>query len=190
MEHLLIRDATQADMPALNLLRDAATVHEAKLKEAATGTVRFLLAALRGEIVGFASLFLSNPTVGPAKSHIPKLSDCLIAPAVRSQGIGRTLVRAREDIARKAGHGRLFTSVDPIGNPWWFDFFRRRGYIALQSEPYQKREPRHSSDGVREVSVWRQDLVVDLNCNDASNPANQPVEPTSRSAPHCDSRLT
>lgn len=162
MEHLLIRDATVADLAALCVLRESRAAHEAKLREAAAGTVRFLAAVFRGEIVGFASLFLANPAVGPAKSYIPKLSDCLVAPAYRSQGIGRALVSARESIARAEGDRRLYVSVDPIENPRWFNFFRGRGYTALQPEPYKKRELRHSSDGTREVMTWRQDLAVDL----------------------------
>ena len=113
-------------------------------------------------IVGFASLFLAHPAVGPAKSHVPKLSDCFVAPPYRSQGIARLLVEARESIARTKGHERLYVSVDPIENPRWFDFFRGRGYSTLQSEPYRKRELRHSSDGIHEVHAWRQDLVVHL----------------------------
>ncbi|MBN1425226.1 GNAT family N-acetyltransferase [Candidatus Fermentibacteria bacterium] len=163
MENMLIRDATVADIRALCVLRNSVAAHEAKLLEAERGTVRFLVAAAGDEIVGFATLFLAHPKTGPAKSHIPKLSDCFVATNYRSRGIGRALVSARESIARLERHTRLFVSVDPVENPRWFDFFRRRGYTALHAEPYRKRERRHSKDGeIEEVLVWRQDLVVDL----------------------------
>jgi len=100
---------------------------------------------------------------GALKSHIPKLSDCFVASSDRSLGIGRALVSARERIVRDAGCAHLYVSVDPVQNPRWFDFFGRRGHRALQPGPYQKREPRYSTDGTREeVLAWRQELVVDL----------------------------
>jgi GNAT superfamily N-acetyltransferase len=163
MEAIVIRDATEADLGALCRVRDSIAGHEAKLREAVCGTTRFLVASSRGEIVGFASLFLANPTTGPAKSHIPKLSDCFVAAGDRSRGVGRALVEAREGIARSRGLRQLYVGVDPIENPRWFDFFRRRGYAALQAEPYRKRELWLANDGrTEERLAWRQDLLIDL----------------------------
>ena len=86
-----------------------------------------------------------------------------MAAAWRSHGIGRALVIARERIASQKGCERLYVSVDPVDNFRWFDFFKRRGYTALQGEPYRKREPRHSENGrIEEVLIWRQDLVLDI----------------------------
>ncbi len=124
MEDVVIRDAT-ADMEGLCAVRNSAPAHEAKLREVTSGTVRFLVAAARGEVVGFATLFLANPIMGSRKSHIPKLSDCFVATSCRSRGIGRALVSARENIARLEGHRRLYVSVDPVENSRWFDFFQR-----------------------------------------------------------------
>ena len=163
MQDLTIRDAVVTDMPALCAVRDARAQHEAKLAEAAAGTARFLVAVTGGDIVAFASVVQRHPVNGPPKSHVPKLSDCYVAPRYRSLGIGRALVSARERIARGAGFEHLYVSVDPVENPRWLDFFQRRGYRTLQPEPYRKSEPRYSSDGKREeVLVWRQDLVADL----------------------------
>jgi len=99
--------------------------------------VKFLVATIRGEIVGFATLFLTNPTTGSPKAHIPKLSDCFVAASCRSRGIGRALVGAREDLARLEGHRRLFVSVGPVENPRWLAFFQGRGYKALHDAPYR-----------------------------------------------------
>lgn len=171
MRDITIRDATVADLGPLCLVRDWVTGHEAKLREASCGTLRFLVAVTPGEVVGFASLFLANPTTGPAKSHIPKLSDCFVAMGHRSSGIGRALVAAREGIARAEGYQRLYVSVDPVENTRWFDFFRRRGYKALQAEPYRKREPRSSKDDrSAEVLAWRQDLVLNLGRSETAEP--------------------
>jgi hypothetical protein len=72
-------------------------------------------------------------------------------------------VSARERIARVAGCEHLYVGVNPVENPRWLEFFRRRGYQAIQAEPYRKREARSSDDGQSdEVLAWRQDLVVDL----------------------------
>ncbi len=163
MQRFSVRDAIAADMPGLCAVRDAHQQHRAKLEEAAAGTASFLVATSHGHIVAFASVFLRDPLTGPPKSHIPKLSDCFVAPGHRSLGIGRALVSARERIVHAAGCDHLYVSVDPVENPRWLDFFRCRGYRSLQSEPYRKREPRYSDDGkCQEILAWRQDLVVDL----------------------------
>lgn len=163
VQELTIRDALLADMRALCAVRDAPAQHRAKLEEAAAGTVRFLVAISDGDIVAFASVHLRHPVIGPPKSHIPKLSDCFVAPRYRSLGIGHALVSARERIAHAASCKHLYVSVDPIESHRWFEFFRRRGYWVLQPEPYRKRESRYSDDGtMEEVLAWRQDLVVEL----------------------------
>jgi len=163
MDSVVVRDANEADLGALCLVRGPASGHEAKLQEAARGTMRFLVAVTGGEIVGFASLFVANPTTGPPKSHIPKLSDCFVAAWHRSRGVGRALVEAREGIARSQGLPRLYVGVDPIENARWFDFFRRRGYAVVQAQPYRKRELWLANSGrTEERLAWRQDLVLDL----------------------------
>ncbi len=163
MNELAIRDAVLADLPALLALRDARGQHEAKLAEAAAGTARFLVATAGGTIVAFATIFLRHPEQGAAKSHLPKLSDCWVAAAHRSRGIGGALVAAREEIAHAAGCERLYVGIDPVGNARWFAFFRRRGYEPVQAEPYRKRELWPRPDGTtEEVMTWRQELVVDL----------------------------
>lgn len=163
VQDLTIRDAVVADMPALCAVRRARTQHEGKLAEAAAGTARFLVAVAGGDIVAFASVFLRHPVKGPPKAYVPKLSDCFVAPPYRSLGIGRALVSARECIVGAAGCEHLYVSVDPVENPRWLDFFRRRGYRPLQPESYRKRELRFSDDGnSEEILAWRQDLVVDL----------------------------
>ena len=66
-------------------------------------------------------------------------------------------------LVRLEGHRRLYVSVDPVENSRWFHFYQRRGYTALQGEPYRKREPRHSKNGeIEDVLLWRQDLVMDI----------------------------
>jgi GNAT superfamily N-acetyltransferase len=162
MQDLNIRDAADSDLPALCALRDAWEQHEAKLLEAAVGTSRFLVAVSGLELVGFASVHIRQPLTAAPKSRIPKLSDCLVGPAYRSLGIGRALVAARECIVRDAGCEKLYVSVDPIENAWWFEFFRRRGYRPLQEAPYRKRESRHLAGRITTVEAWRQDLMMDL----------------------------
>ncbi len=160
---IVVRDATPADLPALCAVRDARAQHEGKLAEAGTGSSRFLVATIGGEIIAFASVFLLNPALGPAKSHIPKLSDCWVAAAFRSRGVGRALVSAGERIAREFGCERLYVGIDPVANPRWLEFFRRRGYEPLQPEPYRKLERWVTAAGVsEEVVAWRVELVIEL----------------------------
>lgn len=141
MENMLIRDATAADLRALCVLRNSVAAHGAKLLEAERGTVRFLVAAAGAEIVGFATLFLANPKTGPAKSHIPKLSDCFVATNYRSRGIGRALVSARESIARLERHTRLFVSVDPVENPVGSTSFDGGGTQRSTPNPTENESP-------------------------------------------------
>jgi len=161
VQDLTIRDAVVADVPALCALRGARAPHEAKLAETAAGTARFLVEVLGGDIVAFAGGRHRQPVTGPPKPHLPKLSDCFVAPQYRSPGSSRALVSARERIAHAAGCELLSVSVDPIESPRWLDFFRGRGYRTLQPAPYRKGELRYADDGKsEEVLVWRQDLVV------------------------------
>jgi len=162
MQDLNIRNATDSDLPRLCALRDARAQHEAKLLEATVGTSRFLVAVSGLELVGFASVHIRQPLTAAPKSHVPKLSDCLVGPAYRSLGIGRALVAARECIVRDAGCEQLYVSLDPVENAWWLQFFLRRGYRTLQDAPFRKKEFRHLSGRIETVEVWRQDLVINL----------------------------
>lgn len=158
-----IRDANPSDLLALCALREPLIAHEKKFEQARAGTLRFLVAEEQDSIIAFASLVLANPTVGPKKSYIPKLSDLEVKVSERRRGVGRLLVEARENIAREAGHRSLYVSVNPRENAPWLEFFMHRGFRPLQEAPYMKIERWTGPDGrVLPVPAWRQDLVLQL----------------------------
>ena len=159
---LRIRDACRADLDALVRVRPPREAHEDTLNEVQAGAVRFLVALLGEDVVGFASLYLEQPTSRAPKSQVPKLSDCHVAPAHRRAGIGKSLVAAREEIARQHGCERLYVSVHPDENPDWLEFFQRRGYQPLQAHPYEHLELRHGPDGPTAVRAQRIDLETRL----------------------------
>ncbi|MGO4728829.1 GNAT family N-acetyltransferase [Paenibacillus sp. 2KB_22] len=47
----------------------------------------------------------------------PKLSDLYVNENYRGNGIGSSLIRHREKLAKKLDYSEIFVSVDPIGNP-------------------------------------------------------------------------
>lgn len=136
---LVIRDATQADLPALVNIRNA-PAQFVRYRSLADGqAIRLLVCEQAEQVVGFAMLYLRQPTKrNMAKSHIPKISDLYIAAPFRCQGIGSTFIAYMEDLALAFGHQALYVSVDPIENPRAMALYQRLGYAPLLDQPYQK----------------------------------------------------
>lgn len=86
------------------------------------------VAELDGEVVGFALWFLSFSTwLG---RHGIYLEDLYVRPAVRGQGIGRSLLATLARLAVERGYGRLEWSVLDWNEPA-LGFYRSLGAVAL-----------------------------------------------------------
>jgi ribosomal protein S18 acetylase RimI-like enzyme len=158
-----VREATGADIGALVEVRNTPDLYREYLAEAKEGRASFLVYERDGKILGFGRLKWPCPEDATSKRR-PSLSDLHVATRFRSQGIGSALIRAREILASRLGHSRIYVGVDPVETPHVFDIFRRRGYVPLQEKPYQATMEFHPPDGGPSIqkTYQRIDLVQTL----------------------------
>ncbi len=84
----------------------------------------FLVATLGDVLLGFATY--AQFRSGPGYAHTMEHS-ILLAEAATGQGVGRGLMQALEDHARRTGHHVMIAGVSS-GNPGGIAFHRRLGY--------------------------------------------------------------
>ena len=165
---LLVREARPTDLEGLTSIRDAdrPAIHRDRLRDAALGHVRFLVAERNNTIVGFGLLVFSRPATWPdagTTDRLPGILDLYVAEAHRSQGVGTALIQHMEGIAIDEGFDELFLSVDPNENARAYALYTRLGYQALQAEPYRDHWRFVDSDGrVHEGEEWLVDMVKAL----------------------------
>ena len=168
MTDLLIRAACPADLPGLAAIRyaDAPAVHSDRLRDAASGHLRFLVAERDGVIAGFGLLVFSRPATWPdagTTDRLPGILDLYVVEAHRGRGIGTALIRQMEEIAVGEGRDKLYLGVDPRENARAYALYLRLGFQALQAEPYRERWRFVDSDGrVHEGEEWLVDMVKAL----------------------------
>lgn len=162
---VLVRDARPTDLEGLASVcyGDRPAIHRDRLRDAALRHLRFLVAELDGELIGFGLLVFSRPTTWPdagTTGLLPGILDLHVAEMVRGQGIGTAMIRRMEELAAKEGYDRLYLSVDPVENKRAYALYERLGYRALQSEPYCDHWRFVDSDGqVHEGKDWQVDMV-------------------------------
>jgi GNAT superfamily N-acetyltransferase len=167
----IIRDARAADLEGLAAIRyaDRPAIHRDRLWDAATRSLRFLVAEQGGAIVGFGLLVFTRPATWSDRSdsatadHVPQMIDLYVAEPFRGRGIGTSMIRHMEQLALQAGHDALFLSVDPVDNPRAHALYLRLGYQPLQTEPHHDHWRFTDSDGsVHEGSGWAVDMAKAL----------------------------
>jgi len=152
-QDVVIRDATADDMPALVAIRDKPTTHRDRVRDADGKAMRYLVAEDNGEVVAFGCLVLEQPARWPKMAHVPQLVDLHVRQDRRNEGIGTTLVRAMEAMARRAGYAEMHLGVDPRDNRRAAELYRRLGYEAMDNEPVEEPWEFVDSDGQRHVGV-------------------------------------
>jgi GNAT superfamily N-acetyltransferase len=167
-ERLLVRDARPADLEGLAAVcyGDQPAIHADRLRAAALGHLRFLVAELDGDIVGFGLLVFSRPETWPGagtSDGLPAILDLHVAESMRGRGIGTAMIQRMEEITASNGCTSLFLSVDPVENARAHALYARLGYRALQAEPYLDRWRFVDSEGmVHEGEDWQIELVKSL----------------------------
>ena len=165
---LTIREARASDLEGLASVRYGGdrAIHSDRLRDAALGHLRFLVAELDEEIVGFGLLVFTRPATWPnadSTDGLPTLLDLYVHEAHRGRGIGTAVIQQMEELALKAGSVRLYLSVDPKENASAFALYERLGYRALQAEPYLDHwRFVDSAGGVHEGTDWQIDMVKAL----------------------------
>lgn len=93
-----------------------------------------------GALLGYAALDAASGEVDAV----------FVEPAQHGRGTGALLLAAIEDMARKAGHTRLFLSASLNAVP----FYGRAGFVAVREELYPHRS------GVQIPSVYMEKLLA------------------------------
>jgi GNAT superfamily N-acetyltransferase len=161
---IAIRDAEQADLPALVTIKGEGTegLHRDRLHDAQAGGVRYLVLVRGQEVIGFALLVFRRPAAWSDANdtqHLPQLVDLLIAEEHRGQGYGSAFVREIEREAAAAGHQQLYLAVEPAHNTPAYRLYQRLGYQQLQPEPYLKAWEFSDSEGNKHCG---EDWIVDM----------------------------
>jgi PhnO protein len=86
---------------------------------------RVLVAAIDGELVGFATLH-STPVLHRA-TPVGRITGIAVRPSARGAGVGRELVRAAESHFREQGFQRIEVTSGPMHEDA-YPFYRRLGY--------------------------------------------------------------
>lgn len=113
MQNLALREATAADIPALEGIAAAMrAVHEAGYFMRSFDTGRtVLLAEQAGAAVGYVQINWL-PVYAPFRRlNIPEIQDLNVVPSARQQGVGNAMVEFCENLARGRGHADMGISV-------------------------------------------------------------------------------
>lgn len=152
-----IRLAEKKDIRVLLDVRNNKELFTTYLNQQEKKEVYLLVAKKdKSTILGFGLLKLNS-------NLSPKLSDLYVNENYRGNGIGSSLIRHREKLARKLGYSEIFVSVDPIGNPKMIKLITKLGYKRI-NEPYARTALFHNEDGTTyEQTYTRVDLKKSLN---------------------------
>jgi len=165
-EDLTVRDATEADLPALTELKASEALHRDRIRDADRGDMRYLVQLDGRRLIAHALLIFENPQGWPAGDEPdpkPNVVDLLIDPDLRSRGYGAFFMREMEAICRDRGEPRLYLAVDPVENPRALAFYLRIGYRKLSEEPHRVHWKFTDSDGnVHEGRDWNVGMVKEL----------------------------
>ena len=161
-----VRDAVEADLPALTELKATEALHRDRIRDADGTGVRYLVLTLAERVVGHAVLVYVWPPSWPdadGMRRLPEVIDLAVAPELRSRGHGALFMREIEGICRERGEPRLHLSVDPVENPRALAFYLRIGYRKLSEEPRRVHWKFTDSEGnVHEGRDWNVDMVKEL----------------------------
>ena len=131
---MVIRPAAAADLEGVTPLSGSPDRAEARLRAAESGDDSMLAAVLSGGIVGAVSIRWRGGCDPPN----PWLYGLYVAAAVQRKGIGRALVRACEDIARRRGAEHMSLDVD-IDDAGAIGFYEVLGYTVVRNHQHHWR---------------------------------------------------
>lgn len=163
-----VRDARPSDLPGLSAIgySDHPVIHRDRLRDADGCNVHYLVAEVGGTAVGFALLVFQIPPgwLGSGSAEfLPGLWDLYVAEGRRGQGIGARIIRHSEKLTARAGHDRLYLSVDPIENRRAYELYLRLGYAPLHPEPVRDHWSFADSEGnIHQGDEWSLQMVKTL----------------------------
>jgi GNAT superfamily N-acetyltransferase len=166
---LTVRDAQDADVPGLTLLKGdgSEALHHDRLREAQGGGFRYIVLTIEHTVIAAACLVFRRPSSwsdAEDATHLPQLVDLQVLEVYRGRGYGTALVRALERITAAAGQRALYLRVDPVHNPRAYRLYQRLGYRQEQAVPYRLAWAFTDSGGlVHRGEEWAVDMVKQVN---------------------------
>lgn len=136
---VVIRPARSSDLGGVSPLAGSRDRAEVRLQAAEEGGEEMLVAVLASRIVGAESIRWSQGCDPP---H-PWLYGLQVAADVRGRGIGRTLVRAAEELGRQRGASHMSLDVD-VDEAGAIAFYEALGYTVVRHHQHhwRARDPR------------------------------------------------
>ena len=129
----VVRDATPADVPALERCYGKAD-HRDRVRTADGKNLRYLVAEVDGQVVGFGRLALVwHPAVSGA-AFFPRMSNLNVREDMRRRGFGTLLIKTMENLTRAAGYPRICVGVQ-TGNDVALRLYTRLGYQPITGQP-------------------------------------------------------
>ncbi|MBV9849746.1 MAG: GNAT family N-acetyltransferase [Armatimonadetes bacterium] len=138
---LVIRPATERDLPGLMSVRPDRDVHCERLARQEDGEWVYLIAAASGPpriggggaVYGFVVLIWAGD-----EHHVghPILADLRVRVGHRGRGLGTRLMERAEWLCRERGLPRIGLSVNPTDNPRAHALYLRRGYRPTPQPPH------------------------------------------------------
>jgi ribosomal protein S18 acetylase RimI-like enzyme len=154
----VVRPAAAADGADVGALVGSPDRAEVRLQAAARGAEDMLVAATPSRIVGAVSIRWS---AGCDPPH-PWLYGLHVAADVRRRGVGRALMAAAEELARRHGAGHLSLDVD-VDEAGAIAFYTALGYFVVRPHRHRWRalDPRTGSvirEGTAPTLIMRRAL--------------------------------
>jgi ribosomal protein S18 acetylase RimI-like enzyme len=131
---LVIRPVTRADGAGVGALTGSPDRAEVRLQAAERGDEDMLVAAVPSRIVGAVSIRWSDGCDPPN----PWLYGLHVAADARRRGVGRALMTAAEELARRQGAAHLSLDVD-VGEAGAMAFYTALGYAAVRPHRHRWR---------------------------------------------------
>lgn len=163
----MIRDAGEDDLDALAAMKPTRAMHQDRIREAARGWMRYLVAEIDAHVRAFGILVFTAPEDWLRRDHVPLMVDLFVAEDWRCRGIGAAMIRRMEAIARARRQTAIWLTVEPDNNARAMALYRRLGYQAMQETPFREAyrfvdSSGHVDEGVEWVVEMRKDLSSDL----------------------------
>jgi GNAT superfamily N-acetyltransferase len=139
-QRYIVREASEADLPALAELKSPTALHRDRLRDADGDRLLYMVVEDSGTVVGFGLLVFERPPTWPDandKSHLPAMVDLFVSPSYRSRGAGSFLINSMEQTVCARSGTHLHLGVDPVDNPRAHRLHVRLGYTLLQTQPYK-----------------------------------------------------
>ncbi len=165
LSRIIVRDAVEADIPALVAVKGAGTeaLHYDRLHEAQGTGFRYLVLIVDHVLIGMVCFFTQHPASwsDADDSHrLPFIVDLQVKASHREQGYGSVFIRSIEHIAATSGYQNLYLNVEPEDNPRADAIYQRHGYQPIKTQPYHKNWAVTNSAGIiHQGKEWLVDMV-------------------------------